>query len=223
MKNGWMDRWVMLEHKSCGLSDRLLSWNTRCCYLMAGLPPWYGHLQGSVGGEECGLQGQVGHRTGFTLAPEPALNGNPLVGVTICRESHLFICSAATQGWATEKHFVVKPLSIELLPAAMTGSSISSLVIGHRNSSGMSEPLSLALSASILRRRRPRRPTDSEEQDIAKFGFASKMEIISYLNLVKSPQTVNWLFFRLFWRMTGGPLQFINAEDKCLWVSLILT
>lgn len=45
----------------------------------------------------------------------------------------------------------------------MTGSFISSLVIGHRNSSGASEPLCSAFSASIFLRRRPRRPTDSEK------------------------------------------------------------
>lgn len=63
----------------------------------------------------------------------------------------------------------------------MTGSSISSLVIGHRNSSGTSEPLSLALRASILLRRRPRRPNDSEEQHIARSGFASKLKFVSHL------------------------------------------
>lgn len=190
--DGWMDGWVMFKQKSSGLSDHLLSGDTSLCCLVAGLPPRYGHLQGSVGGEECGLQGQVGHRTGFTFTPEPALNGSPLVGITVCRERHLFIYSAANEVWVAEKHAVVKPLSIGLLPAAMTGSSISSLVIGHRNSSGTSEPLSLALRALILLRRRPRRPNDSEEQHIAQSGFASKLKFVSHPICLRVHR-LNWL------------------------------
>lgn len=87
----------MFEQKSSGLSDHLLSGDQSLCCLLAGLPPQYGHLQGSVGGEECGPQGHVGHRTGFTLPPKPALNGSPLVGITVCRETHLFIYSTANE------------------------------------------------------------------------------------------------------------------------------
>lgn len=58
----------------------------------------------------------------------------------------------------TRAHFSVDP------PAAMTGSFISSLVMGHRNSSGGPDPLSSAFRASIFLMRRLRSPNDSERQ-----------------------------------------------------------
>lgn len=54
--------------------------------LLARLPPGYCHLQGSVGGEEGGLQGQVRHGAGFVLASDPSLDGFSLIGITICGE-----------------------------------------------------------------------------------------------------------------------------------------
>lgn len=52
---------------------------------LAGLPACYGRLQRPVGGEQRGGQGQVGHGAGFVLARDPALDGLPLVGVSVCR------------------------------------------------------------------------------------------------------------------------------------------
>lgn len=73
------------------------------CSLVAGLPPGYGRLQRSVGGEHGGLQGQVGHRTGFILPLDPALNGNPLIGVAICGEQTRFVDTAIIKECAAEK------------------------------------------------------------------------------------------------------------------------
>lgn len=60
------------------------------CRLLAGLPSWDCHLQRSIGGEKCGLQGQVCHGTGFVLAPDPALDGPPLIGIPICGVDTLY-------------------------------------------------------------------------------------------------------------------------------------
>lgn len=82
---------------------------------------------------------------------------------TFCgHRSNKRMCSREITHWANRRLLLVM-----VLPAAMTGSSISSLVIGHRNSSGASELLSLAFRPSIFLRRRPRRPTDSEEEHTA--------------------------------------------------------
>lgn len=55
---------------------------SRC--LLARLPSRYCHLQGSVGGENGGLEGQVGHGAASVLPPEPALDGVSLIGIPIC-------------------------------------------------------------------------------------------------------------------------------------------
>lgn len=55
-----------------------------CRCLLAGLPSRYCHLQGSVGGENGGLEGQVGHGAASVLPPEPALHGASLIGIPIC-------------------------------------------------------------------------------------------------------------------------------------------
>ena len=50
---------------------------------MAGGPAPDGHLQGVVGCEQGGLQGQVGHGAGAVPAVDPTLNGLPLIGVAV--------------------------------------------------------------------------------------------------------------------------------------------
>lgn len=55
-------------------------------------------------------------------------------------------------------------VSGQRLPAAMTGSLISSLVIGHRNSQGIPEEKESLLSSSTLLHSLFRRPTDSAQQ-----------------------------------------------------------
>ena len=51
--------------------------------LLAGGPTPDGHLQGVVGREQGGLQGQVGHGAGAVPAVDPALDRLPLVGVAV--------------------------------------------------------------------------------------------------------------------------------------------
>lgn len=57
-------------------------------------------------------------------------------------------------------------MSDDHLPAAMTGSFISSLVIGHRNSSGMPEHTDSLFSSSTFLRSLLRRPMDSTDTNI---------------------------------------------------------
>lgn len=55
---------------------------SRC--LLARLPSRDCHLQGPVGGENGGVEGQVGHGAAPVPPPEPALDGVSLVGIPIC-------------------------------------------------------------------------------------------------------------------------------------------
>lgn len=51
---------------------------------VAGFPATDGHLQGVVGGQQSGQQGQVGHGAGAVLRVDPDLDGLSFIGVTIC-------------------------------------------------------------------------------------------------------------------------------------------
>lgn len=56
----------------------------RLSTLLAGPPAADGHLQGVVGGEQGGQEGQVGHGAGAVLRVDPALDGLPFVRVAVC-------------------------------------------------------------------------------------------------------------------------------------------
>lgn len=53
-------------------------------WLLTAPPAVNGHLQGVVGGEQGGHQGEVGHGTGAVLGADPAADGFPFVRVSIC-------------------------------------------------------------------------------------------------------------------------------------------
>lgn len=127
------------------------------CCLLAAPPAVDGHLQGVVGGEQRGHQGQVGHGTGAVLGADPSGDGFPLVRVSIFRKRAAVSAQHRRSGRPGN--------SGQTLPAAMTGSLISSLVIGHRNSQGIpEEDEESLLSSSTLLHSLFRRPTDSAQE-----------------------------------------------------------
>lgn len=127
-----------------------------CVLLLAAPPAVDGHLQGVVGGEHGGHQREVGHGTGAVLGADPAGDGFPFVRVSVCWRRASVSAQQRDGGRGG--------VSGQRLPAAMTGSLISSLVIGHRNSQGIPEEKESLLSSSTLLHSLFRRPTDSAQQ-----------------------------------------------------------